>query len=73
MAYTIEYGLETDRQSCLNFLFFIHADRRSRFTPFGVFSDERYHVIGGNQQIPAGLAAGLGGQIRYGAKLQRAR
>ncbi len=73
VAYTIEYGLEIDRQSCLNFLLFIHADRRSRFTPFGIFSDERYHVIGGNQQIPAGLAARLGGQIRYGMKLQRAR
>ena len=73
VAYTIEYGLEIDRQSCLNFLFFIHADRRSKFTPFGVFSDERYHVIGGNQQIPASLAAGLGGQIRYGLTLQRAR
>jgi monoamine oxidase len=73
VAYTIEYGLEVDRQSCLNFLLFIHADRRSKFTPFGVFSDERYHVIGGNQLIPAALAAGLGGQIRYGMKLQRAR
>jgi monoamine oxidase len=73
VAYTIEYGLEIDRQNCLNFLLFIHADRRSRFLPFGVFSDERYHVIGGNQQIPAALAAGLGGQIRYGLKLQRAR
>jgi monoamine oxidase len=71
VAYTIEYGLEIDRQSCLNFLLFIHADRRSKFTPFGT-SDERYHVIGGNQQVPAGLAAGLGGQIRYGMKLQRA-
>jgi monoamine oxidase len=49
VAYTIEYGLEIDRQSCINFLLFIHADRRSKFTPFGVFSDERYHVIGGNQ------------------------
>ena len=69
VAYTIEYGLEIDRQSCINFLLFIHADRRSKFTPFGVFSDERYHVIGGNQQIPAGLAAGLAGQIRFGMTL----
>ena len=72
-SYIAEYGREIDEQSALNFLLFIHADKRSKFTPFGVFSDERYHVIGGNQQIPAGLAAGLGGQIRYGAKLQRAR
>jgi monoamine oxidase len=27
VAYTIEYGLEIDRQSCINFLLFIHADR----------------------------------------------
>jgi len=71
VAYTIEYGLEIDKQSCLNFLLFIHADRRSKFLPFGVFSDERYHVVGGNQQIPAGLAAALGGQIRYGTRLLR--
>jgi monoamine oxidase len=64
-----EYGLEIDRQSCINFPLFVHADRRSKFTPFGVFSDERYHVIGGNQQIPAGLAAGLAGQIRFGLTL----
>jgi monoamine oxidase len=30
VAYTIEYGLEIDRQSCLNFLLFIHADRLVR-------------------------------------------
>jgi monoamine oxidase len=65
VAYTIEYGLEIHKQSCINFLLFIHADRRSKFTPFGVFSDERYHVIGGNQQIPAGLAAGLAKQIKF--------
>jgi len=29
VAYTTSYGLEIDRQSCLNFLLFIHADRRS--------------------------------------------
>ena len=71
VAYTIEYGLEIDRQSCINFLLFIHADRRSKFTPFGT-SDERYHIIGGNQQVPAALAAGLGRQIQYGMKLQAA-
>jgi monoamine oxidase len=73
VAYTTDYGLAIDRQSSLNFLFFIHADRRSKFTPFGIFDDERYHVIGGNQQIPAGLAARLGSQIRYGMTLLQAR
>jgi len=58
-AYVAEYGLEADQQSCLNFLLFIHADRRSKFTPFGVFSDERYHVLNGNDRIVDGLAQAL--------------
>jgi len=58
-AYIAEYGLEPDEQSCLNFLLFIHADRRSKFTPFGVFSDERYHVLDGNDRIVEGLTREL--------------
>ena len=72
-AYIAEYGLEIDRQSCLNFLLFIHADRRSKFRPFGVFSDERYHIIGGNDQIAKGLRNRLEGQIQLGMRLVRAR
>ncbi|QSQ18903.1 FAD-dependent oxidoreductase [Pyxidicoccus parkwayensis] len=71
-AYESEYGLEAHEQSCLNFLFFIRANRRSRFEPFGV-SDERYHLVGGNQQIPRELAARLPGQLRYGERLEAAR
>lgn len=72
-AYMAEYGLELDQQSCLNFLLFIHADKRSKFTPFGVFSDERYHVIGGNQQIVEGLKNQLSGSIHLGRQLVRVR
>lgn len=68
-AYIGEYGREIDEQSCLNLLLFIHADRRSKFTPFGVFSDERFHVVDGNDAIPAGLARELDGQIELGQKL----
>ncbi len=68
-AYLAEYGLEAEDQSCLNFLFFIHADRRSKFTPFGVFSDERYHVVNGNEGIVAGLAAGLQSPIQLDCRL----
>lgn len=71
-AYEAEYGLSVDQQSCLNFLFFIRANRRSRFEPFGV-SDERYHLVGGNQQIPRELAARLPGQLRHGERLEAAR
>ncbi|HBL62201.1 MAG TPA: amine oxidase [Cyanobacteria bacterium UBA8803] len=72
-AYIGEYGREISEQSCLNFLLFIHADKRSKFRPFGVFSDERYHVIGGNQQIVEGLRNRLAGQINFGKKLVAAR
>jgi monoamine oxidase len=70
-AYLAEYGLEIDRQSALNLLFFIHADKRSRFMPFGVFSDERYHIVEGNDAIAQGLAADLPSPVRYGHWLQR--
>ena len=68
-AYKAEYGLEIDEQSCLDFLLFIHADRRSKFTPFGVFSDERYHVVSGNDGIVEGLRDRLSGQIQLGMRL----
>ncbi|MDY7224997.1 flavin monoamine oxidase family protein [Hyalangium rubrum] len=71
-AYEAEYGLAIHEQSSLNFLFFIRANRRSRFEPFGV-SDERYHLVGGNQQIPRELAARLPGQVRYGERLEAVR
>lgn len=73
VAYTTEYGCETSELSSLAFLFFIHIDKRAKFTPFGVFSDERYHVIGGNQQIPQMVADRLTGPIELGAKLVAAR
>jgi monoamine oxidase len=70
-AYEAEYGLEIDEQSCLNFLLFIHADRRSKFTPFGIFSDERYHVVDGNDRIAEGLSSRLPGQIEADMRLMR--
>jgi monoamine oxidase len=68
-AYVAEYGLEPDQQSCLNFLLFIHADRRSKFTPFGVFSDERYHVLDGNDRIVEGLTRDLLQPVEFGMTL----
>jgi monoamine oxidase len=72
-VYTIEYGREPERQSCLSLLFFAHIDKRSRFQPFGVFSDERFHVLGGNEQIARGLAARLPGPIVLGVRLLAVR
>ena len=72
-AYEAEYGLEAGDQSVLNFLMFIHADRRSKFTPFGVFSDERWHIVDGNDRIPGGLAARLGSSVSFGMMLEAVR
>jgi monoamine oxidase len=68
-SYRAEYGGELSEQSALNLLLFIHADRRSKFRPFGVFSDERYHVVGGNQQIVEGLAARNASSLRLDHRL----
>ena len=72
-AYEAEYGLAASEQSALNFLLFIHADRRSKFTPFGVFSDERWHIPDGNDRVVQGLAESIPGQIRFGRRLVRVR
>ena len=73
-AYVAEYGLEASEQSCLNFLQFIHLDLRRHFAEFGVFSDERYHLVGGNDALASALAArvrGAGCAIENGARLTR--
>ena len=72
-TYTAEFGLELHEQSCLNLLLFIHADKRANFTPFGFFSDERYQIIGGNEQIVQGLRNQLQGQINLGMRLVKVR
>ena len=66
-AYLGENGMETSQQSAANLLG-IFAIENEKFYPFGS-SDERFKVIGGNEQIPQGLAAMLKEQIRYGHKL----
>ncbi|MCC7218670.1 MAG: FAD-dependent oxidoreductase [Burkholderiales bacterium] len=73
VAFTTEYGIEIGLQSALSLLFFMHIDRRSRFQPFGVFSDERYHCVGGNQQIPEAIAARLARPVAFGQRLLAVR
>lgn len=68
-AYVAEYGLETAEQSTLNMLFFLHLDRASHFREFGVFSDERYHIVEGNDAIVKGLAKRIPGKVQTGARL----
>lgn len=71
VAYTIEFGREISRQSALALLFFIAANRRRAFTPFGVFSDERFHIVEGNDAVAKGMAAGLLRPVTLGHRLLR--
>ncbi len=66
-AFLGENGLEASQQSAANLLS-IFAIRNEEFYPFGD-SDERFKVIGGNEQIPQRLAQKLEPQIRYEHRL----
>jgi monoamine oxidase len=62
VAYNIEYGAETTVQSALNMLYLLGYVGPGQFRTFGK-SNEKYHVQGGNDQIPTILAQRLGSQI----------
>ncbi|MGO4552413.1 flavin monoamine oxidase family protein [Lysobacter sp. 2RAF19] len=72
VAYTTEMGLEIDQQSALNFLTFIGTQDADAFKVFGQ-SDERFHVRGGNDQIPRILAARMGDSIETDHVLEAVR
>ena len=57
-AYTIEFGREIERQSALTMLLYIGTSRSKNFKPFGS-SDERFHIVEGNDAVPHALAASL--------------
>ncbi|MGZ4547217.1 MAG: flavin monoamine oxidase family protein [Blastococcus sp.] len=59
VAYNIEYGGETSDQTALNLLGLLgYQPQPGQFSMFGL-SDERYHIRGGNQQLPLAIAAAL--------------
>ncbi|HYE95129.1 MAG TPA: NAD(P)/FAD-dependent oxidoreductase [Rubricoccaceae bacterium] len=72
VAYVTEYGLDAGEQSALNFILLVGTDVTEGFAIFGE-SDERYRVVGGNQQVVDGLAARLPGQIELGHRLEAVR
>ncbi|HEY9631664.1 MAG TPA: FAD-dependent oxidoreductase [Coleofasciculaceae cyanobacterium] len=71
VAYMTEFGRDAESQSCLNMLFLIGAEV-GKWSTYGA-SDERYHVVGGNDQIPQRLAAQLEGTIATGTLLESIR
>lgn len=68
IAYTGEYGLDSEQQSCLNLIYLIGTEP-GEFKIFGV-SDERFHVQGGNELIPQQLANLLFNSIETGTVLE---
>jgi monoamine oxidase len=58
-AYNEEYGAETTDQSSLNLLYLLGFNANpGSFEIYGA-SDERYHIVGGNEQLPEAIAATL--------------
>jgi monoamine oxidase len=68
VAYNIEYGAESADQSSLNLVYLLGYSGQGQLRIFGP-SNEKYHVVGGNDQIPARMAAALAGQIALGSEL----
>ena len=59
VAYNIEYGNVTTQQSSLNLVYLLgFSPVPGNFSIFGA-SDERYHVVGGNERLPQAVAAAL--------------
>jgi monoamine oxidase len=59
-AYNEEYGAETTDQSSLNLIYLLgFQPKHSGFAVFGQ-SDERFHIAGGNQQLPEAIADHIG-------------
>ncbi len=59
VAYNIEYGDVTQIQSSLNLIYLLgFQPQPGNFRIFGA-SDERYHIVGGNEQLPRAIAAAL--------------
>jgi monoamine oxidase len=69
VAYNIEYGGETTDQTALNLIGLLdYQPSPGNFSIFGL-SDERYHIRGGNQQLPLAVAGVLNTKVKTGWQL----
>jgi monoamine oxidase len=67
VAYNIEYGNVTTQQSALNVIYLLFNTRQ--FNVFGA-SDERFHIVGGNERLPRAVAAALPpGSVKLNTRL----
>jgi monoamine oxidase len=63
-ALTEENGADADQQSALSVISALAANRRDDFNLYNTDSDQRFHVRGGNDQIPTLLGKSLGARVR---------
>ncbi len=71
-AYNQEYGLDSQYQSSLNLVYLLGFQAKpGKMSIYGK-SDERYHIVGGNEQLPSAIAASLpSGSVLTGWRLTR--
>jgi len=69
VAYNIEYGAETNVQSSLNLVYLLGFNEKpGNFAIFGA-SNEKYHIVGGNQRLPEAIAANLQRPVQTGWRM----
>jgi monoamine oxidase len=69
-AYVGEYGLEIDQQSALNLLLTMGDETPSDEVRIFGPSDERFHIVEGNDSVPARLAERLKTPVEFGTRLE---
>jgi monoamine oxidase len=68
-AYNEEYGAETTDQSSLNLVYLLGFQPNTGFNVLGQ-SDERYHIAGGNSNLPIAIANALpSGSVHLGYRM----
>ena len=72
VAYVIEYGADSTEQSALNLVFLLGFQPAANSLSIFGESDEKFHIRGGNQQLPEAMARYLGGDlVKTGQRLAR--
>ncbi|MEU3461193.1 NAD(P)/FAD-dependent oxidoreductase [Streptomyces sp. NPDC006733] len=74
VAYNVEYGADTQQQSALALVLLMgYQPNPGSFNMWGL-SNERYHIAGGNDQLPRAVQAALpSGTVQMGWKLLAVR
>ena len=74
VAYAIEFGAETTDQSALSLVYLLgYQPHPTGLAVFGA-SDERFHIRGGNQQLPQAIADSLApGSVKLGYRMTKVK